>query len=77
MKIVIVGCTHAGTAAAAQILKDHPEATVTIYERDDNISFLSCGIYLYLGGKGQSLGRYVLFVTRNVSQVGGNGQNQT
>ncbi|MCG0575315.1 NADH oxidase [Lactiplantibacillus plantarum] len=51
MKIVIVGCTHAGTAAAAQILKDHPEATVTIYERDDNISFLSCGIYLYLGGK--------------------------
>lgn len=27
------------------------EATVTIYERDDNISFLSCGIYLYLGGK--------------------------
>lgn len=49
MKIVIVGCTHAGTAAAAQILKDHPEATVTIYERDDNISFLSCGIYLYLG----------------------------
>ena len=70
MKIVIVGCTHAGTAAAAQILKDHPEATVTIYERDDNISFLS-------RGKGQSLGGYVLFVTRNVSQVGGNGQNQT
>ncbi|PRO94655.1 NADH oxidase [Lactiplantibacillus pentosus] len=51
MKIVIVGCTHAGTAAAAQILKSHPEATVRIYERDDNISFLSCGIYLYLGGK--------------------------
>ncbi|MFB9768357.1 FAD-dependent oxidoreductase [Lactiplantibacillus modestisalitolerans] len=51
MKIVIVGCTHAGTAAAVQILKDHPEAEVTIYERDDNISFLSCGIYLYLGGK--------------------------
>jgi len=51
MKIVIVGCTHAGTAAAVQVLKDHPEASVTIYERDDNISFLSCGIYLYLGGK--------------------------
>ena len=39
MKIVIVGCTHAGTAAAAQILKSHPEATVRIYERDDNISW--------------------------------------
>ncbi|BDZ30105.1 FAD-dependent oxidoreductase [Lactiplantibacillus sp. WILCCON 0030] len=55
MKIVIVGCTHAGTAAAAQILKNHPEAKVTIYERNDNISFLSCGIYLYLGGKVQRL----------------------
>ncbi|AVK61963.1 NADH oxidase [Lactobacillus sp. CBA3605] len=51
MKIVIVGCTHAGTAAANQILKNHPESEVTIYERNDNISFLSCGIYLYLGGK--------------------------
>ncbi|VDG24360.1 FAD-dependent oxidoreductase [Lactiplantibacillus mudanjiangensis] len=51
MKIVIVGCTHAGTAAAAQILQNHPEAELTIYERNDNISFLSCGIYLYLGGK--------------------------
>lgn len=55
MKIVIVGCTHAGTAAAAQILKNHPESEVTIYERNDNISFLSCGIYLYLGGKVQRL----------------------
>ncbi len=55
MKIVIVGCTHAGTAAASQILKNHPEAEVTVYERNDNISFLSCGIYLYLGGKVQRL----------------------
>ncbi len=70
MKIVIVGCTHAGTAAAAQILKSHPEATVRIYERDDNISFLSCGIYLYLGGQSQSPRGHVLFFTRGLSQAG-------
>jgi len=51
MKIVIVGSTHAGTAAAKQILKRHPETDVTIYERNDNISFVSSGIYLYLTGK--------------------------
>lgn len=51
MKVVIVGCTHAGTAAANQILSAHPETEVTIYERNDNVSFLSCGIALYLGGE--------------------------
>jgi len=51
MKVIVVGCTHAGTAAIEQILQDHPEAEVTVYERDDNISFLSCGIALYLGHK--------------------------
>ncbi|KRN97908.1 FAD-dependent oxidoreductase [Companilactobacillus kimchiensis] len=51
MKVVVVGCTHAGTAAVEQILQEHPETEVTVYERDDNISFLSCGIALYLGRK--------------------------
>ncbi|WP_334329867.1 FAD-dependent oxidoreductase [Companilactobacillus sp. HBUAS59699] len=51
MKVVVVGCTHAGTAAIDQILQDHPGTEVTVYERDDNISFLSCGIALYLGHK--------------------------
>lgn len=49
MKVIVVGCTHAGTAAVEQILSKHPETDVTVYERDDNISFLSCGIALYLG----------------------------
>ncbi|CAJ1183061.1 NADH oxidase [Companilactobacillus paralimentarius] len=51
MKVIVVGCTHAGTAAVEQILQDHPDTEITVYERDDNISFLSCGIALYLGRK--------------------------
>jgi len=51
MKVTVIGCTHAGTFAIKQILADHPDAEVTVYERNDNISFLSCGIALYLGGQ--------------------------
>lgn len=50
MKIIVVGCTHAGTAAITGIAKLHPEAAITVYERNDNISFLSCGIALHVGG---------------------------
>lgn len=55
MKVIIVGCTHAGTIAATEIMKNHPETELTIYERKDNFSFLSCGISLYLEGKVQRL----------------------
>ncbi|KRL20590.1 FAD-dependent oxidoreductase [Lentilactobacillus kisonensis] len=51
MKVVIIGCTHAGTMAAIRILQDHPETELVIYERHQNVSFLSCGISLYLSGE--------------------------
>lgn len=50
MKITVVGCTHAGTAAITQMAKLYPEAQITVFERNDNISFLSCGIALHVGG---------------------------
>lgn len=50
MKIAVIGCTHAGTAAIVNAAKLYPEAQITVYERNDNISFLSCGIALYVGG---------------------------
>lgn len=51
MKVAVIGCTHAGTFATKQILAETPDAEVTVYERNDVISFLSCGIALYLGGE--------------------------
>ncbi|MDO3410157.1 FAD-dependent oxidoreductase [Saccharibacillus sp. CPCC 101409] len=50
MKIAVIGCTHAGTAAIVRTAKLYPDAEITVYERNDNISFLSCGIALYVGG---------------------------
>ncbi|MDO7906463.1 FAD-dependent oxidoreductase [Paenibacillus sp. JX-17] len=50
MKVAVIGCTHAGTAAIVNTAKLYPEAEITVFERNDNISFLSCGIALYVGG---------------------------
>ncbi|TYP70550.1 FAD-dependent oxidoreductase [Paenibacillus methanolicus] len=50
MKVIVIGCTHAGTAAITQMVQHHPEAQITVYERNDNISFLSCGIALHVSG---------------------------
>lgn len=48
--VAIIGCTHAGVAAIKQILKYYPDAQITVYERHADISYLSCGTYLHLGG---------------------------
>ncbi|MEF2968238.1 FAD-dependent oxidoreductase [Paenibacillus sp. M1] len=50
MKVAVIGCTHAGTAAIVNTANLYPDAEITVYERNDNISFLSCGIALYVGG---------------------------
>lgn len=50
MKVIVIGCTHAGTFATQQILTEHPDWQVTVYERNNNLSFLSCGIALWVGG---------------------------
>ena len=49
MKIIVVGCTHAGTAAVVNLKELYPDSQITIYEKNDNISFLSCGIALSVG----------------------------
>ena len=46
MKVIVVGCTHEGTAAIVNLKEIHPNSDVTVYEKNDNISFLSCGIAL-------------------------------
>ncbi|QDP41775.1 FAD-dependent oxidoreductase [Radiobacillus deserti] len=50
MKVAVIGCTHAGTAAISNILKLYPNAEIDVFEKNDNVSFLSCGIALYVGG---------------------------
>jgi NADPH-dependent 2,4-dienoyl-CoA reductase/sulfur reductase-like enzyme len=54
MKIIVVGCTHAGTAAVKNMASLYKDASITVYEKNDNVSFLSCGIALYVGGVAQN-----------------------
>lgn len=49
MKVIVIGCTHTGTTAVKEILKENPETKINVYEINDNISFLSCGIALCVG----------------------------
>lgn len=49
MKIIVVGCTHAGTAAVVNMKELYPDSEIVVYEKNDNISFLSCGIALSVG----------------------------
>ena len=55
MKVVIIGCTHAGIAAVKQILKNYPQAKIVVYERQSDISYLSCATYLHIKGTVRAL----------------------
>lgn len=49
MKVAIIGCTHAGIFSARGILETDPTAEITVFEKNDTVSFLSCGIALWVG----------------------------
>ncbi|GFH43451.1 NAD(FAD)-dependent dehydrogenase [Lactococcus hodotermopsidis] len=51
MKVVIVGASHGGHQSALELLDKYEGADVTIYEKGDFISFLSCGMQLFLEDK--------------------------
>ncbi|WP_297377048.1 H2O-forming NADH oxidase [uncultured Helcococcus sp.] len=50
-KIVVVGANHAGTAAVRTILNKNAGHEVVIYDRNSNISFLGCGMALWIGNQ--------------------------
>ncbi|MCL2599026.1 MAG: FAD-dependent oxidoreductase [Firmicutes bacterium] len=49
-KVVLVGANHAGTAAANAILDNYGKTnSLTIFDANDNISYLGCGSALWIG----------------------------
>ena len=49
-KVVVVGVNHAGTSAIRTLLAQNSEHEVVAFDRNDNISFLGCGIALSVSG---------------------------
>lgn len=50
MKVIVLGCNHAGTFASTKIKELYSDIEVVTYDKSDNISFLACGIALWVGG---------------------------
>lgn len=48
-KVVVVGANHAGTAAINTILDNYKDCEVTVFDENSNISFLGCGMALWIG----------------------------
>lgn len=49
--IVVVGANHAGTAALNTILDHYKDRNVIAFDGNDNISFLGCGMALWIGNQ--------------------------
>jgi len=72
MKTIVIGCTHAGTAAVQEMLTRDKQTEVYVYERRNDIAFLSCGIYLYLEGVVDSLAKVFYATPADLEKMGPN-----
>lgn len=50
-KIIVIGANHAGTAALNTILDHYKDKEVTAFDSNSNISFLGCGMALWIGNQ--------------------------
>lgn len=50
-KIIVIGANHAGTAALNTILDNYKDNEVTAFDANTNISFLGCGMALWIGNQ--------------------------
>ena len=70
-KVIIVGASHGGHESAIELLDKYDDIDVTIYEAGDFISFMSCGMQLYLEGKVTAKDDVRNFAPEDVEAKGG------
>ncbi|MBN0919203.1 FAD-dependent oxidoreductase [[Mycoplasma] gypis] len=51
MRILVIGANHAGTSFLRTLKTVNPNAEVVAYDRNNNTSFLGCGIAVWVGGE--------------------------
>jgi len=47
-KIIVVGASHGGHQSVLELLHRYPDAEITMFESGDFVSFMSCGMELFL-----------------------------
>jgi NADPH-dependent 2,4-dienoyl-CoA reductase/sulfur reductase-like enzyme len=73
-RVVVVGVNHAGTSAIRTLLSQNCDLEVIAFDRNDNISFLGCGIALTVSGVVEDV--HDLFYC-NCGELGGLGADVT
>lgn len=76
-KVVIVGASHGGHEAALELLDRYEDVDVTVYEAGDFVSFMSCGMKLFLEGKTTGRDNVRNFAPADLEKVGGKVINNT
>lgn len=76
-QIVIVGASHGGQEAAYEILDRYDDVDVTVYETSDFVSFMSCGMKLFLEGKTTGQDNVRNFTPEGLAERGGKVVNNT
>lgn len=70
-KIIIVGASHGGHESAIELLDKYDDVDVTIYEAGEFISFMSCGMELFLENKVTAQDDVRNFKAEDVEEKGG------
>lgn len=76
-KIVIIGASHAGHEAAIDILDRYSNVQVDVYEADDFVSFMSCGMKLFLEGKTTAQDNVRNFFPQELEEIGAHVHNNS
>ncbi|MDN6013018.1 MAG: FAD-dependent oxidoreductase [Lactococcus sp.] len=76
MKVIIIGASHGGHQSALELLDKHQGADVTIYEKGDFVSFLSCGMQLFLEDKVSGVDDVRNFRPEDIESRGGKVKSQ-
>lgn len=75
-KVVIVGASHGGHESAIEILDKYEHVDVAIYEAGDFVSFMSCGMQLFLEDKVTAQDDVRNFAPADIESQGGHVFNQ-
>ncbi|MHA2096068.1 MAG: FAD-dependent oxidoreductase, partial [Candidatus Hodarchaeales archaeon] len=68
MKIVVIGGNAAGLSAASAIRRTHQDWQIDVYEKDQYISYGSCGIPYYVSKEVKSLDRLITLSRERVEK---------
>lgn len=70
MKVIIIGGIAAGMSAASKLKRLKPEAVITVYEKNEYISFGACGLPYYVGGFFENKSQMFARTPEKINEIG-------